>query len=40
MRIGATARTTAAVGVLAAAVLHPNAPALAAVGQRPCRANA
>lgn len=40
MRIGATARITAAVGVLAAAVLHPNAPALAAVGQRPCSANA
>lgn len=40
MRIGATARITAAVGVLAAAMLHPNAPALAAVGQRPCSANA
>lgn len=40
MRIGATALITAAAGVLAAAMLHPNAPALAAVGQRPCSANA
>lgn len=40
MRIGATARITSAVGVLTAAMLHPNAPALAAVGQRPCSANA
>lgn len=39
MRIGAAARITAAVGVLAAAMLHPNALALAAVGQRPCSAN-
>lgn len=43
MRIGRTAGTTAAMGLLAAAMLTTNAPtrvALAAVGQRPCIANA
>lgn len=40
MRFGRSARIAAAGGVLAAALLHPNAPALAFVGQRPCSANA
>lgn len=40
MSIGGSARITAAVGVLAAAILTTNAPAHAAVGQRPCGANA
>lgn len=42
MRIGRSARTVAAVGLLAAATLTTNAPthvALTAVGQHPCSAN-
>lgn len=40
MSIGGSARITVAVGVLAAAMLTTNASTHAAVGQRPCGANA